>query len=84
MSELSQRVQDLVVILVVCLYAADRPDELTRRAADVLARDLTRKLTGRRPSDRDFRAITRLGEDVESGRFEALDGIEAGPILMRY
>ena len=84
MSELSQRVQDLVVILVASLYAADRPDELTRAAAGVLARDLTRKLTGRRPSDRDFRNATRLGEAVEAGGFEAISGIEPDPIMMRY
>jgi acyl-CoA dehydrogenase len=83
-SELSQRVQDLVVILVTSLYAADRPDETVRAAADVLARDLTRKFTGRRPSDRDFRAVTRLGEAVEAGGFAPVEGIEPGPILIRY
>jgi alkylation response protein AidB-like acyl-CoA dehydrogenase len=84
MAELSQRVQDLVVILTTSLYAAGQADEVVRAAADVLCRDLTRKLNGRRPSDRDFRAATKLGETIESGAFKATAGIEPGEILMRY
>lgn len=83
-AELSQRVQDMVVILVASLYASERPDGLVRQAADVLARDLTRRLTGRRPSDADLRAATRLGEAIESGGFEAIAGLEPGEVLMRY
>jgi len=83
-AELSQRVQDMVVILVASLYASERPDGLVRQAADVLARDLARKLTGRRPSDADLRAATRLGEAIESGGFEAIAGLEPGEVLMRY
>jgi alkylation response protein AidB-like acyl-CoA dehydrogenase len=84
MAELSQRVQDLVVILTTSLYAAGQNDEVVRAAADVLCRDLTRKLEGRRPSDRDYRTVTKLGEAVESGGFKAIAGVEPGEILMRY
>lgn len=84
MSELSLRVQDLVVILTTSLWAARQSSEVVHAAADVLARDLTRKLTGRRPSDQDFRAMTRLGETVEAGGFEAIAGVDPGEILMKY
>ncbi|HEU5115513.1 MAG TPA: acyl-CoA dehydrogenase family protein, partial [Isosphaeraceae bacterium] len=45
MAELSQRIQDMVVILATSLWAARQPGELTRTAADVLCKDLGRKLT---------------------------------------
>ena len=53
-------------------------------AAEVLCSDLKRRLTGRRPSDAEYRAVTKLGETVASGGFEAIAGIEAGEILMPY
>jgi hypothetical protein len=84
MSELSQRVQDLVVILTTSLWAAGNPSELVHGAADILCQDLTRKLTGQRPSDHYFRAVTKLGESIEAGGFSAIAGIEPEPILMTY
>ena len=84
MTELSQRVQDLVVILVTSLFAAKDPHELKTAAADVLCQDLTRKLTGRRAPDKYFRTVTKLGEAIESGSFGAIAGIEPEEILMRY
>ena len=54
------------------------------QAADVLCQDLTRKLTGKRPSDAYFRAVTKLGEAIEAGGFEAIAGIEPEEILMPY
>jgi alkylation response protein AidB-like acyl-CoA dehydrogenase len=83
-AELSQRVQDLVVILVTSLWASRQHNDVVHAAADILCRDLTRKLTGRRPSDAYFRAITKLGETIEAGAFEAIAGVEPGEILMRY
>ena len=84
MSELSQRVQDLVVMLTTSLYAAGKNDAVVQAAADVLCRDLARRLTGKRPSDRDFRTVTRLGETIETGGFTALNGVQAEDILMKY
>ena len=84
MAELSQRLQDLVVILATSLWAGRQSDELVRSAADVLCRDLTRGLTGRRPTDADFRAATKLGEAIAGGGFAAIAGIEADAILMPY
>lgn len=84
MAEISQRVQDAIVILCTSLYAARKNDEIVRSAADVICRDLRRKLTGRRASDRDLRAITKLGEQVVEGRFKAIEGLPTGEIMMPY
>lgn len=84
MSELSKRIQDLVVILTTSLWAGRQPSELTRRAADVLCRDLRRGLSGARPSDSDLRAATKLGEDIAAGGFDEIAGISAEEILMPY
>ena len=84
MSELSSRVQSLIVMLTTSLWASRQDGALVREAADVLCRDLARQLTGRRPSDRDFRAATELGRKVEEGQFQAIAGVDPGEILMTY
>ena len=84
MSHLSGQIQDAVVILCTALYAARQTEELTRDAADLICQDLTRKLTGRPPSDRYFRAVTKLGERIADGGFAALAGINSAEIMMRY
>ncbi|HEX8199418.1 MAG TPA: acyl-CoA dehydrogenase family protein, partial [Isosphaeraceae bacterium] len=84
MAELSLRLQNLVVILATSLWAGRQSSAIVHAAADVLCRDLTRQLTGRRPSDADLRAVTKLGEAVASGGFEAIAGIEPDAILMPY
>jgi alkylation response protein AidB-like acyl-CoA dehydrogenase len=84
MAELSQRIQDLVVILTTSCWAGRQEKPLVREAADVLCRDLRRKLSGRRPSDADLRAVTKLGEAIENGGFEAIAGIVPEAILMPY
>ncbi len=84
MSELSQRVQNLVTILVTCLHAGRQNDELVRSAADVVCQDLARKLTGRRPSDAYFRTVTRLGQQIADGGFAGIAGVPEGEILMQY
>jgi alkylation response protein AidB-like acyl-CoA dehydrogenase len=84
MAELSQRVQDAVVILVTALHAHQRKDEVTTDAADILCQDLRRKLTGERPSDGYFRDVSRMADKVIGGGFEALTGAPVAEILMRY
>jgi len=84
MSELSSRVQDMVVMLTTSLWGARQDNEVARAAADVLCRDLARKATGRRPTDRDFRAATDLGRKVEEGGFQGIAGVDPGEILMKY
>ncbi len=84
MSELSQRIQDMVVMLTTAMWASSQPDELVQTAADVLCQDLKRSYTGQRPSSSYFRTVTKLGEDIAAGGFQAIAGIEAAEILMQY
>jgi alkylation response protein AidB-like acyl-CoA dehydrogenase len=84
MAELSQRIQDLVVMLATSLYAAKQDDAVVRDAADVLCHDFRRRLTGARPTNQYFRTVTKLGETIAGGGFKALAGVDAGEILMPY
>jgi alkylation response protein AidB-like acyl-CoA dehydrogenase len=83
-AEVSQRLQDLVVMLVTSLWAGRQSDEVTQSAADILCQDLARRLTGRRPSDAYFRGISQLGDKIASGGFDAIAGVARGEILMPY
>ncbi len=84
MSELSSRLQDMIVMLTTSLWAGRQDNEMVRKAADILARDLRRKYTGERISDKDIRATTELGKQIAEGGFEALAGITPEAILMPY
>lgn len=84
MSELSSRVQKLVTMLCTSLYAAQYGDPVTQASADILCQDLTRELTGAHPSDRYYRAVTALGEQIAAGGFASISGLETQEILMRY
>ena len=84
MSELSLRIQKLVVMLCTSLYAARQEDEVIRDAADVMCQDLTRELTGKRPSDRYFRHATTLGATIADGGFKSISGLHPDEILMSY
>jgi hypothetical protein len=85
MAELSQRIQDLVVMLTTALYAGKQSDEIVRTAADVLCQDFKRRLTGARPTSQYFRTVTQLGEQIADGAFKSIAGLEeAGVILMPY
>lgn len=80
----SQRIQDMVVILVTALDATRRKDPVMISAADVLCMQLTQRLTGEQPSPAYFRTATRLGETIADGGFSAIAGIEPQEILMKY
>ncbi len=84
MSELSSRIQNLVVILCTSLYAARQNDEVIQRAADVLCQDLRQQLTGRRPSDSYFRTVTQLGQTIVDGGFKSIAGMQVDEIMMPY
>ena len=84
MIDLSQRIQDAVVILSTSLYAARQSDELTQRAAEVVCGHLWRKLIGQRPTNRDWRKVTSLGADIADSGWMELDGVEADDIMMKY
>jgi hypothetical protein len=84
MSELSSRIQKLVIVLCTSLYAARRDDEVVRQAADVICQDLTRELNGARPSDRYFRGVTALGATIAEGGFKSIAGLHPDEIMMPY
>ena len=84
MSELSGRVQSLVVILCTALYAGRQQSELVRKAADGLCRTLTRQFRGKRPGDRDLRDLTDLGAALAENPADFTAGVEPPPILMPY
>ncbi len=71
-------------MLVTSLWAGHHSSEIMQDAGVILCEDLSRRLTGRRPSDAYFRAISKLGETIAAGGFEALAGVAKGEILMPY
>jgi hypothetical protein len=83
-AELSQRVQDVVVILVTAQWANARRNETTVMAADLLCQELRRKLTGARPSDAYFKAAGQLADAILAGGFEELAGVPWQEIMMKY
>ncbi len=84
MSELSSRAQKLVVMLCTSLYAASQDNEVVRHAGDIICQDLTRELSGNRPTDRYFRSITKLGESIVDGGFESIAGLKPDEIMIPY
>lgn len=84
MAEVSQRIQDLITIVAVATWASRQDSEIVRDAADVLCSDLTRRLTGRRPTDGELRRVTRLGQAVAESGFPGLESIAAPPVMMGY
>jgi alkylation response protein AidB-like acyl-CoA dehydrogenase len=84
MSEVSQRVQDAIIILCTALYASRSQEEAVRTAADCICQDLTRKLTGERASDRYYRTVTKLGQAIAGGEFKSISGLPEAEILMPY
>jgi alkylation response protein AidB-like acyl-CoA dehydrogenase len=84
MSEMSSRVQALVVMLCTSLYGARQQDELVRKAADVLCQDLARGLDGQRPTNDYFRTVTELGRAVANGGFASIAGLSPDEVMMPY
>jgi alkylation response protein AidB-like acyl-CoA dehydrogenase len=84
MAELSQRVQDTVVLLTTALWGHQQKDETSRRAADVLCQDLRRKFTGERPTDRYLADCARLADRIIEEGWEAMGDAPQGQILRSY
>src|SRR5439155_26875574 len=84
MAELSQRVQETIVIMVTAMWGHQQRNEVSVGAADILCQDLRRKLTGERPSDRYFRDVAELADKIISGGFQDLAGVPEQEILMKY
>lgn len=83
-AEMSQRVQDTIIILVTSLWAHKQGDETTIAATDILCQDLTRKLTGERPSDSYFRACGKLADMIIAGGIPSLNSIYKDEIIFPY
>lgn len=84
MTDLSQRLQDAVVILVTSLYGAQQEDPLTVQACEVICSQLWRGLQGNRASNRDWRRITELGGAIADAGWSEIDGIDPEHIMMKY
>jgi hypothetical protein len=84
MSELSQRVQDTIVMIVTLMWAHQKKTEIAIASADILCQDLQRKLTGERPSDAYFKAVGELADKIIAGGFEDLAGVPREEIMMKY
>jgi hypothetical protein len=84
MSEMSSRVQALVVMLCASLYGARQQDPLIQQAADVLCQDLSRTLDGTRPTNDYFRTVTDLGRNIAAGGFKSINGLKPDEIMMSY
>jgi len=84
MAELSQRVQDTVILLVTAQWAGRQKEEATIAAADFLCQDLRRKLTGERPTDHYFRDAGKLADTIIGGGFTAIAGAPQAEILRPY
>lgn len=83
-AELSQRIQDNVVILVTALWGHRQQNPVAVGAADLMCQDLERKLTGERPGDRYFKQCSDLADSILSGGFDLLTGVPQEEILMSY
>ncbi|HEY9785888.1 MAG TPA: acyl-CoA dehydrogenase family protein, partial [Candidatus Obscuribacterales bacterium] len=83
-AELSQRVQDVITILVTCMWAHQQDNLAIEMSADILCQDLRRKLLGERPSDSYFKACSKLADLIIDGGFPGLADIERGDIIFPY
>ena len=83
-ADMSQRIQDLITMLVTALYAQELGDEVMVDAADILCQDLTRKLSGERPSDKYFKDCRKLADKIIEGGMSSLTGIKQYDIMFPY
>ena len=84
MSDVSSRIQKLIVMFTTCMWAAKQDDELVIEAAIVLAQDLKRELTGSRVTNDELKTVTRLGAAIKEGKYSPIANIDTNPILMNY
>ena len=83
-AELSQRVQDTVIMLVTALYAHEQGLDVYTHAADILCQDLAGKLEGQRPSDEYFKSCSKLADRIIAGEFPGLSEVDKAEILFKY
>lgn len=83
-ADLSQRIQDTIVILVACLWAHQEANAVIQASVDILCQDLRRKLTGERPTDKYFRQVCKLADLIIEQGYPGMSDIEHGEILLPY
>ncbi len=84
MADLSNQMQQLIIMLATSLHAARSDDEVIQAAADVICQDLKRDITGQKASDRYYRTVTKLGAKIADGGFKSIAGIDEIEIMMSY
>ena len=84
MADLSQKIQDLMVMLITALYAGRQTDDMVQSAADILCQDMRRKITGARSDGQYYRAASKLGQAIAEGNFGPIAGVGELEILRRY
>lgn len=83
-AEMSQRVQDTITMIVAAMWANRTQNDTYIAAADILCRDLTRKLTGERPDADYYRATRKLAERIVETGFDGIADIKRADILFSY
>jgi hypothetical protein len=87
MSLLSQKIQNLITMLVTLGYTATHYDEITAQIADVACDNLKNEILGRHPSDQQIKKSVKLGEKLSDENFVCSNlGTKStlGTILMSY
>jgi hypothetical protein len=83
-AELSQSIQDIVVILVTALWANNTGNKVVQASADILCQDLRRKLTGEKPSDKYFRRTSEVADLIMSEGYPGMEEIIPEDVLYSY
>jgi alkylation response protein AidB-like acyl-CoA dehydrogenase len=81
---MSRRVQDVIIMLVTCMWAHKQQDEVFIAAAHILCQDLQRSLTGKQPSDRYFRACSKLADMIIEGKWKEINDVYKADVLFSY
>lgn len=83
-AEMSERIQEAIIILVTCLWAHHEGNPVVQAACDILCQDLRRKLSGERPSDQYFRQASKVADMIMEQGYPGLETIETASVLCSY
>jgi alkylation response protein AidB-like acyl-CoA dehydrogenase len=83
-ADLSQSIQDIVVILVTALWAHQDGNKVVQAATDILCQDLRRKITGEKPSDKYFRRLSQVADLIMEEGYPGMSDIDPASILFSY
>jgi alkylation response protein AidB-like acyl-CoA dehydrogenase len=83
-ADMSQRIQDTIIILVTCLWAHQEGNQVVQAATDILCQDLRRKLTGDRQSDSYFRQCSKVADLIMEQGYPGMNDIKPQEILFPY